>query len=80
MSARPYGQIIPCSHCAGEGRTETSKYGGNDPDVWFTGECAACQGSGNQVCEYCGKTLATVEWTDNRGKTYLVCKPCSEEE
>lgn len=42
--------IIACSKCAGEGTTYTSRYGGNDPDVWSTGQCDLCAGSGNEPC------------------------------
>lgn len=35
-----------CSACGGEGKIYTSRYGGNDPDVWPIGECEACEGSG----------------------------------
>lgn len=43
--------ILTCTKCQGEGSLYTSKYGGNDPDVWRIGECPVCEGSGNQVCE-----------------------------
>jgi hypothetical protein len=42
---------IFCRHCGGEGRKFESRYGGNDPDVFDTGECDACRGSGNQPCD-----------------------------
>lgn len=42
---------LNCLNCGGEGRIFKSKYGGNDPDVWDAGECPACKGSENQVCE-----------------------------
>lgn len=35
-----------CERCGGEGRLFTSRYGGNDPDVWPIGECPVCEGSG----------------------------------
>ena len=35
-----------CERCGGEGKLYTSRYGGNDPDVWPTGECPVCEGSG----------------------------------
>lgn len=41
---------LACSKCQGEGSLYTSRYGGNDPDVWRTGECPACKGSGNETC------------------------------
>jgi hypothetical protein len=37
---------IWCQHCGGEGKLYTSRYGGNDPDVWSTGPCEACNGTG----------------------------------
>jgi len=43
--------ILFCSKCSGGGALYTSKYGGNDPDVWRTGACESCNGSGAQVCE-----------------------------
>lgn len=39
-----------CSKCQGEGSLYGSRYGGNDPDVWRTGKCDACDGSGNEEC------------------------------
>jgi hypothetical protein len=42
---------LNCMHCGGEGKLYDSRYGGNDPDVWPTGECSACKGSANQPCE-----------------------------
>lgn len=46
-----------CLTCGGEGKLYTSRYGGNDPDVWPTGPCEACDGTGWQErpcakCEY----------------------------
>lgn len=40
-----------CQKCAGEGTIYTSRYGGNDPDVYPVGKCEACDGSGSQPCE-----------------------------
>lgn len=56
---------IPCNKCQGEGRIFKSKYGGNDPDVWDAGKCAACNGSGEQACEACGCTGITVGFNDD---------------
>jgi hypothetical protein len=42
---------LTCPMCSGEGRKYDSRYGGNDPDVYDTGECEACRGSGNATCE-----------------------------
>ena len=38
--------ILNCYHCGGEGKLYTSRYGGNDPDVWPTGTCPVCDGKG----------------------------------
>lgn len=43
--------MLTCAKCSGEGTIYTSRYGGNDPDVWPTGECPACKGSGQTACE-----------------------------
>jgi hypothetical protein len=69
--------ILTCSECDGEGRRYTSRYGGNDPDVWDAGVCLACDGDGNQVCEDCGDHPAVATWTVH-GKTYLVCRACHD--
>ena len=34
-----------CPHCA-DGTRWTSRFGGNDPDVWSTGACETCYGTG----------------------------------
>lgn len=39
-----------CENCGGEGTLYTSKYGGNDPDVWPIGTCEECKKSGK--CQY----------------------------
>lgn len=36
---------VLCEACGGEGRRYTSRYGGNDPDVWDAGPCQACEGT-----------------------------------
>lgn len=48
-----------CTRCGGEGKLYTSRYGGNDPDVWVTGECPVCEGTGSEPegCADCGQTL-----------------------
>lgn len=48
-----------CTRCGGEGKLYTSRYGGNDPDVWATGECPACEGTGTEPeeCSDCGQEL-----------------------
>jgi hypothetical protein len=40
-----------CERCGGEGKLYTSRYGGNDPDVWPTGTCAVCEGTGYALVE-----------------------------
>jgi hypothetical protein len=40
-----------CVRCGGEGTLYTSRYGGNDPDVWPTGECPVCDGTGYELVE-----------------------------
>lgn len=45
--ARKYAQDW-CEACGGEGKNYTSRYGGNDPDVWPIGECEVCAGTGRQ--------------------------------
>ena len=56
----------PCPHCE-DGVRWTSRYGGNDPDVWPIGPCEHCDGTGQVevVCEYCGDLGAT-EMLDGR--------------
>ena len=38
-----------CSRCGGEGMLYTSRYGGNDPNVWPTGQCPVCEGTGYEL-------------------------------
>jgi DnaJ-class molecular chaperone len=40
-----------CERCGGEGQLYTSRYGGNDPDVWPVGECPVCEGTGMETVE-----------------------------
>jgi hypothetical protein len=40
-----------CSHCGGGGMLYTSRYGGNDRDVWPTGECPVCDGTSYELIE-----------------------------
>lgn len=48
-----------CTRCGGEGKLYASRYGGNDPDVWATGECPVCEGTGSEPeeCADCGQKL-----------------------
>ena len=53
---------IPCTRCGGQGQTETSKWGGNDPNTWLV-RCEHCDGSGLEPCcewslSHPGKRLA----------------------
>lgn len=48
LERRP--RSLTCSKCGGEGQLYTSKYGGNDPDVWPVGECPVCEGSCAEPC------------------------------
>lgn len=43
--------LVSCRHCGGEGRLYTSRYGGNDPDVYDVGECEHCEGTGSCYIE-----------------------------
>lgn len=36
---------VLCEACGGDGGVWTSRYGGNDPDVWRTGDCPICEGT-----------------------------------
>lgn len=68
--------ILPCSKCQGEGRIFKSKYGGNDPDVWDAGECDACEGGGDHMCEARGCTEKAVAFNDD-GEA--LCEDCLAE-
>jgi hypothetical protein len=57
--------ILWCRNCGGEGKLYTSRYGGNDPDVWATGTCVECSGSGTQTCEARGCTEPAVGFNDD---------------
>lgn len=62
MSALIYG---PCPHCCGEGVIYTSRYGGNDPDVWST-PCFECDdGSVLVYCDTC-PGMPAAEFHDNQ--------------
>ena len=62
--------ILACTRCDG-----TTHHNG--------GSCEACDGSGNQLCEYCSKEPArhTFTHTTTRGDrwTDLICEACWEE-
>jgi hypothetical protein len=65
---------IICPDCAGEGSLYTSKFGGNDPDVWRTGPCHRCDQTGYAVlqCNHCGQADA-IEWFE----ADPLCAACS---
>lgn len=54
-----------CSKCQGEGSLYGSRYGGNDPDVWRTGKCDACDGSGDEECASRGCKEPAVAFNDD---------------
>lgn len=56
---------LPCARCQGEGSLYGSRYGGNDPDVWRTGKCDVCDGSGDQQCEARGCKEPAVAFNDD---------------
>ena len=47
----PDVRLKPCEHCGSEGKLYTSRYGGNDPDVWPIGDCPVCEGTGGALVE-----------------------------
>ncbi len=64
MTPKPL--TIVCTACGGEGSLYTSRYGGNDPDVWRTGPCDRCEETGYEIlrCNHCGDADA-VEWVQS---------------
>lgn len=64
---------LNCMHCGGEGKLYDSRYGGNDPDVYPTGDCPACKGTANQVCEQRGCSDDAVGFNDD-GEA--MCEDC----
>lgn len=69
-------RILTCPKCAGEGQLYTSRYGGNDPGVWPTGECPACKGSGNAECEALGCKEYAVGFNEDGD---ALCEDCLQE-
>jgi hypothetical protein len=65
--------VLHCRKCAGEGTIYTSRYGGNDPDVYPVGKCEACDGSGNQQCEAKGCKEDAVSFNED-GEA--LCQDC----
>lgn len=68
--------ILHCQKCQGEGTIYTSRYGGNDPDVYPVGKCEVCDGSGNQPCERRGCKESAVGFNDD-GEA--MCADCLSE-
>src|SRR5262249_7970490 len=64
---------LTCSKCSGEGKLCSSRHGGNDPDVFPVGDCDACEGSGNMVCEVIGCHERAVGFDDDGGAR---CEDC----
>lgn len=54
-----------CAKCGGEGSLYGSRYGGNDPDVYRTGKCDACDGSGTAKCDARGCDEDAVAFNDD---------------
>lgn len=65
--------MLYCQKCHGEGQLYTSRYGGNDPDVWATGECDVCEGSGHARCDQRGCGEPAVGF-DEDGRA--LCEDC----
>lgn len=65
--------LLFCSSCGGEGTNYASRYGGNDPDVWPTGKCGACDGSGHQICDARGCEEPAIGFNDD-GEA--LCEDC----
>jgi hypothetical protein len=59
---------IPCRECGGEGRVETSRFGGNDPDTWLI-SCDTCRGDAYERCCECGEP-ATDAWIEPGNSDY----------
>jgi hypothetical protein len=65
--------FLPCYDCD-DGRNWTSRYGGNDPDVWSDGPCPTCYGTGVAWCceNRCSKP-AVKTWADEAGN-FTLCR------
>ena len=64
LAARPDDcvRLEPCEACGGEGQFYTSRYGGNDPDVWPYEQCPWCRGTGEGWIAAEPVTLDDLEW------------------
>ena len=64
-------KTIYCRTCGGDG---------NDPDVWRDGPCDACDGSGDQMCVFCGcsdePAVALVNYPGTEDGQLALCKAC----
>ena len=62
MNDNPTPLTVECPDCE-DGTRWTSRYGGNDPDVWRTGPCDRCDQTGQAIleCNHCGNADA-IEW------------------
>lgn len=67
---------LPCTKCQGEGSIYSSRYGGNDPDVYRVGPCEECGGSGVMICEARGCREQAVAFNDD-GEA--LCEDCLAE-
>ncbi len=69
-----------CGICNGEGKLYTSRYGGNDPDVWCIGKCEDCSGTGRETikCECC-QDDAVVEHHDREHRVLFFCAVCRDD-
>ena len=65
-----------CPDCE-DGTRWTSRYGGNDPDVWPAGPCETCDGTGilTLYCDACDRPEA-VEWVG----AHRFCASCLAEQ
>ncbi len=72
--------MTACQTCFGEGKLYTSRYGGNDPDVWCIGKCEACDGEAfvKAHCECC-RALAISEHRGPEGQIFLLCQECLDD-
>jgi len=64
--------LLPCQHCD-DGLHWTSRYGGNDPDVWADGPCHHCDGTMTRLCEECSNDAVTVYTDPQTGIQYPLC-------
>ena len=77
--AAPKPLTIACDRCE-DGTRWTSRFGGNDPDVWPVGRCETCDGTGLRTlcCDGCSDPEA-VEWFQG-GKWCAACAIIAKED